>query len=348
MADFYKLLGLPNKNPSEEELKKAYKKAALKHHPDKNPTDREGAEKRFKQVAEAYAVLSDPQKKHIYDSYGEEGLKNGPPPPSQGQGQGGFAAGGNPFGGQFGGPGGNTFVFSTNGGPSSGMGGVDPYDLFSQLFGQMDVGGRGRGFGGDDLSSMDGMGMFGIPAGMAMGGQRRNRRQPVSTEKPDEVVHNVHCTLDELYKGSKRKLKITRELIDAQSGQRVKAQKVLELEIQKGWKEGTKMRFKGEGDERPGKPAQDIVFVVKQKPHSYLERKGNDLHYCAAITQAQAGKGVKVTVPTLDGRKVKVEQPAGIRNRTQACVKGEGMPMKNGNRGDLVVDFKVHTTAASA
>merc|ERR1719399_54823 len=112
--DFYSLLGLKNKNPSEDELKAAYKKAALKHHPDKNPKDREGAAERFKRVAEAYDVLSDPQKKAVYDQYGEDGLKAGPPP-SQGGPGGGFdfgGQGGNPFGGQ-GFPGGQTFVFNT-------------------------------------------------------------------------------------------------------------------------------------------------------------------------------------------------------------------------------------------
>merc|ERR1719235_2268276 len=116
--DFYALLGLKNRNPSADELKSAYKKAAMKHHPDRNPKDRDAAEKRFKSVAEAYAVLSDPQKKQVYDVYGEEGLKQGPPPPSQSS-QGGF-------------PGGTQFVFRSSGsGDGSGLGGIDPHDLFA-------------------------------------------------------------------------------------------------------------------------------------------------------------------------------------------------------------------------
>lgn len=343
MADFYKLLGLTSKSPTEEELKKAYKKAALKHHPDRNPKDRDAAEKRFQRVAEAYEVLSDPQKKHIYDQYGEEGLKQGPPPP-----QGAHFSGGNPFGGQgnpFGG-GGQSFVFTTSGGPSGmgGMGGgVDAYNLFAQLFGGQ--GGDGMSFqmdGGDPMAGFGGLGGLGGFPGMAR--QRRSANSPCN--KPDVVTHNLSCTLEELYKGSSRNLKVTRELMDAQSGRMVKAQKVLHVDVGKGWKEGTKVTFKGEGDERPGKPAQDIVFVVKQKAHSYLERKGNDLHFNAAITVAQAEKGVKVTVPTLDGRKVQVQQAPGIKDRQSACVKGEGMPCKAGGHGDLVVNFRVAASPA--
>merc|ERR1712159_883344 len=101
MRKYYTLLGLTTENPSEEELKKAYKKAALKHHPDRNPKNKAAAEAKFKEVAEAYAVISDPQKKQIYDAYGEEGLKAGPPP----QGGGGMGGGMPPGFGGFGGMG---------------------------------------------------------------------------------------------------------------------------------------------------------------------------------------------------------------------------------------------------
>ena len=351
MSDFYKLLGLKTKQPSEDELKKAYKKAAMKHHPDRNlntaenPTRQEAAEKRFKRVAEAYAVLSDPQKKHIYDQYGEEGLSNAPPPPSSGGG-GGMPAG---FGGDmpggfsFGGPGGGgqQFVFqSSGGGGGGGLGGVDPHDLFAQLFGQM--GGQEDGFGGGG-SPFGGFDMMGGRGGGMPRGRQQRRARP--SAKPDEVQHDLKCTLEELYAGTTKKLKVTRELLDAQTGSALQAQKVLQIDVKAGWKPGTKVRYSGEGDERPGKAPQDVVFVVKQKLHPYFVRQGDDLHYAASLTAGQASKGVKVTVPTLDGRKVKVEQPAGIRNNTTAVLKGEGMPTKNGDRGDLVVNFKVASAA---
>merc|ERR1712159_732683 len=137
MRRFYTLLGLKTENPSEDELKKAYKKAALKHHPDRNPNNKAVAEAKFKEVAEAFAVLSDPQKKQIYDMYGEEGLKAGPPPPQSSGGMGGMPGGmggmGGMPGGMFSNGNGQTFVFTSGGGgmPSGfgGQGGIDPHDL---------------------------------------------------------------------------------------------------------------------------------------------------------------------------------------------------------------------------
>lgn len=141
-------------------------------------------------------------------------------------------------------------------------------------------------------------------------------------------------------------MKVTRELLDSQSGGCIKAEKVLEVNVQPGWKQGTKLRFKGEGDERPGKAAQDVVFVVKEKPHSYLERRGDDLHYHAKITQEQAAKGVKVTIPTLDGRKVVLDRKGEvIKDGAKAPLVGEGMPTKSGAKGDLFVHFKVASVA---
>jgi len=339
--DFYALLGLKNRNPSADELKSAYKKAAMKHHPDRNPKDRDAAEKRFKSVAEAYAVLSDPQKKQVYDVYGEEGLKQGPPPPSQSS-QGGFPGG---FA-QEGFPGGTQFVFRSSGsGDGSGLGGIDPHDLFAQFFGGSDAGFTG-GFGGADGVRSFNIGDLGGMAGMGgMGGIRGKRARHAAPSKPDQVKYDLGCTLEQLYFGATRKLKVNRELLDSNSGSTIKAEKVLQVDVQPGWKAGTKLTFKGEGDERPGKSAQDIVVVVKQKPHSFLQRHGDDLHFVAKVSAAQAAKGVRVTIPTLDGRKLVLEQPAGIKHKMQAPLRGEGMPTRSGGKGDMVVNFEIQEAA---
>lgn len=327
--DFYALLGLESKEPSEQELKKAYKKAAMKYHPDRNPNDAEAAEKRFKRVAEAYATLSDPQKKQIYDAYGEEGLSQQPQPPSHHQAGNPFQAGGQGF------PGGQQFVFTTSGNGMSG-GGIDAHKLFEQLFG----GQGGSPFGGDIFGGMGGF------EGAGLRIPKRNHRQ-MSSSKPDQVTHDLACTLEQLYNGATRKLKVTRELLDSETGGSIKAEKVLEVNVQPGWKQGTKLRFAGEGDERPGKAAQDVVFVVKEKPHSYLRRQGDDLHFFANLTPEQAAKGVKVTIPTLDGRKVVLDRKGQvIEDGTKTPLVGEGMPTKAGAKGDLFVHFKVAANVA--
>lgn len=346
MRDYYTLLGLSNENPSDDELKKAYKKAALKHHPDRNPKNKEAAEAKFKKVAEAYAVLSDKQKKHIYDTYGEEGLKNGPPPPSHaGFGMGGMGdmGGGNIFSDGDG----RTFVFSSGpggmgmGGMGGGsMGSIDAHDLFAQLFGDNDMGGFGGGFGG--LGGFGGGGMGGMGRGMP--GIPKSRKAGMHSPQSKESVHKLSCTLDELYHGTHKKLKVTRNLTDA-TGKVVPAAKVLEVDVQPGWKAGTKVRFAGAGDEQPDGSTQDIVFVLDEKPHKWFRRDGDDLHYTAKLSPEQARKGVKVTIPTLDGRKLKLETAAAIPHGKKRVMAGEGMPTKSGGKGALVLEFSVGAAA---
>ena len=128
LPKYYNILGLSNQNPSEEELKKAYKKAALKYHPDRNQNDKENAEQKFKEVAEAYSVLSDKNKKHIYDSYGEDGLKSGVPTNNFDFNS---MNGNNIFRNN-----GSSFVFSTS---SNNHFDIDPHEIFSQFFNNNDM-----------------------------------------------------------------------------------------------------------------------------------------------------------------------------------------------------------------
>ena len=174
LPKYYNLLGLTNKNPTEDDLKKSYKKTALKYHPDRNPDNKEESEQKFKEISEAYSVLSDKNKKHIYDTYGEDGLKNGMDKNPFNMGGGGGGGGGRNI---FRSNNGNTFVFSSNGG-------VNPHDMFSQFFND------------DEMSG------FGIP--------RSRRRPPIN--KPPEVIHKLPCSLEELYNGVSKKIKITRNI----------------------------------------------------------------------------------------------------------------------------------------
>merc|ERR1712159_957939 len=354
---YYQVLGLTSQSPSEDELKRAYKKAALKHHPDRNRDKKEQAEAKFKEVGEAYAVLSDPQKKAVYDQYGEEGLKaGGGSSPPQGGGMGGMGGMPGGFGGMPGGfggmgSGGTTFVFTSNGGGGSGMrmggmggGDIDPYDLFAQLFGDelgglggmqgMRIGGHGGGRGGmsmdlddDDMLSS---GFGGMPT------RSHRAQQP----KAREVNHKLVCSLDELYNGAQKRIKVTRTSVEGSP-----SSKVLEVDVQPGWKKGTKITFPGEGDELGNGEAQNIVFTIDQKPHKWFERSGDDLVYKAKLSLQQAQKGVKVKIPTLDGRELKLETQT-VNNGKRKVFSGEGMPKRKGGRGDMVVEFVVPPVAA--
>ena len=154
MVDYYAVLGV-NRDADEETIKKAYRKHALKWHPDRNPENKAMAEQKFKEISEAYEVLSDKNKRAVYDQFGEEGLKGGVPPPEGGSGAGGFE-------GRF--PGGTFFQFSSTGGgpfrPSR------PEDIFAQFFG-------GSGFGQGLFEEEDEgpFAAFGRGGGMGRGSQ---------------------------------------------------------------------------------------------------------------------------------------------------------------------------------
>ncbi|TWW59551.1 dnaJ homolog subfamily B member 1b [Takifugu flavidus] len=320
--DYYDILGL-KKGASDEDIKKAYRKQALRYHPDKNKSP--GAEEKFKEIAEAYDVLSDPKKKDIYDRYGEEGLKGGGPSGPGGPGtfsytfQGDphaifeeFFGGRNPFGQFFG---------SRNGGMDEDMDTDDPFARFGM---------GGSGMGGFSRTFSSGMGGLG------------GHSSVVKKQQDPPLVHDLQVSLEEILNGCTKKMKISRKRLNPDGRSARAEDKILEVQIKKGWKEGTKITFPKEGDETPTNIPADIVFVVKDKPHPVFRRDGSDIVYPAKISLRDALCGCTVTVPTLEGKSVSVTtdiaQP-GMRRR----VSGEGLPYpkRPDRRGDLIVDYEV-------
>ncbi|KZT67946.1 DnaJ-domain-containing protein [Daedalea quercina L-15889] len=355
-TDYYKLLGV-ERNASDDDIKKAYRKMALKWHPDRNKGS-EAATKKFKEVSEAFEVLSDKQKRAIYDQFGEEGLKGGGAPPQGAGGPGGGFA-------NFGGFPGGTFSFSTSspgGGSfrSSGYAPGDPQKIFEQFFGG-GLGGLGGmgGFGGggrsrmgsmfaDEDEDMGGFSFGGMPGGMPNGRStpQSSARRPSSTPSapPSEITRPLKVSLEDLYMGTTKHLKIGRKLLSGDT-----EEKVLEIQVLPGWKSGTKVRFPRAGNEQPTGEAQDLVFVVEEKPHDRFVREGNDLicHLSLPLVDALAGEGGRRTVEHLDGRKLQVTIPSGVVKPGQKTVlSGEGMPIrKEGTvrrKGDLTVQWDVN------
>uniref|UniRef100_A0A8C1T3U9 DnaJ heat shock protein family (Hsp40) member B1b n=1 Tax=Cyprinus carpio TaxID=7962 RepID=A0A8C1T3U9_CYPCA len=313
--DYYSVLGI-QKGASDDEIKKAYRKQALKYHPDKNKSP--GAEDKFKEIAEAYDVLSDPKKKDIYDKFGEEGLKGGTP--------GGGGAGGN-------------FTYTFQGDPhamfAEFFGGPNPFEHF---FGRN--GGMEEDMETDDPFASFGMGgMGGFPRSFntrGHGGRLEKKQDP-------PVTHDLRVSLDEVLTGCTKKMKISRKRLNPDGRTTRTEEKILTVEVKKGWKEGTKITFPREGDETPANIPADVVFVVKDKPHPVYKRDGSDIIYPAKITLREALCGCTINVPTIDGRTIKLTSQEIISHGMKRRVTGEGLPLPKSpdRRGDLVVEYVV-------
>ena len=251
------------------------RKSALKNHPDKNPDNPKAGEK-FKEVSQAYEILSDPEKRKVYDSYGLEFLLRGGPEAAQNagpSGPGGMGGGipggfeGMNFGGMGGMPGGGsrTFHFSTGGGGGGGSGGFsfsDPSSIFSEFFRQ---GGAGMGDDEDIFSqfSTGRSGGGGRPSRTnPYGGLESRRRAP--TPEVTTIEKPLPLSLEELFKGTHKKMKIKRKTYDPRTGNRNVEDKILDMDIRPGYKAGTKIKFKGVGDQQEEGGTQDLHFIVTE------------------------------------------------------------------------------------
>ncbi|KAF2718677.1 DnaJ-domain-containing protein [Polychaeton citri CBS 116435] len=290
----YDALGISS-SASADEIKKAYRKQALKNHPDKNPN---GAEK-FKEVSEAYEILSDPEKKKNYDNYGYDFItgKAGPPPGPDEAG-----AGGNPFAGMGGMPGG---------------------------FGGMPGGGGGRTF---HFSTGPGTRSKQTPFG------RRREPEPETTvvEKP------LPISLEDIFNGANKKLKVQRKTYDRQTGKQSVEDKILSVPIKKGLKAGSKIKYPDMGDQVEG-GVQDLHFIIKEKPHPLFTREGDDIKHTVEVDLKEALTGWKRTVQTIDGKQVSVSSSGPTQPTFEEKYPGLGMPKpKTPNaRGDFIVGIKI-------
>lgn len=332
--DFYEVLGV-TKTASVEEIKSAYRKSALKWHPDRNPDNKEEAEIRFRECTEAYSVLSDAQKRQIYDTYGHAGLAG---------------AGAQP---DF-----NASIFQ------------DFHDIFGDFFGFEDLfgggrrrGGRGRVQRGADLRYD--MTLTFDEAAAGVNTKIRVPRQEfcescngTGAKKGTGVVTCQTCggrgqlvyqqgffTINRTCPACQGAGQIVKERCPDCRGQgRVERERTIELRIPPGVDTGTRLRVQGEGEPGPnGGPAGDLYVVLEVKEHAFFERRGADLYCTIPLSVAQASLGTELQVPGLNGEE-RLKIPEGTQSGAVFRIKGKGLPDPHGGgRGDLYYHMRVMT-----
>lgn len=328
--DYYEVLGV-NRDATDEEIKKSFKKLAMKHHPDRNP-DNPKAEELFKEAKEAYEILSDEQKRAAYDQYGHAGVD-----PSMG------------------------------GGAGAGFGGAGFADAFGDIFGDIFGGGRGgqrsNVYRGADLRyNME------ISLEDAAKGTETKIRIPVMAQC--ETCHGsgarpgtspITCTTC----GGHGQVRMQQGFFSVQqtcpkchgtgkmvkdpcptcnAAGRIKQHKTLSVKIPTGVDEGDRIRLSGEGEAGVnGGPTGDLYVVIHLKPHEIFQREGGNLHCEMPISFSTAALGGEIEVPTLDGS-AKMKIPTETQTGATFRLRGKGIkPLRSNEHGDLMVHVVVET-----
>lgn len=317
--DYYSILGVP-KTASEAEIKAAYRKLAMKHHPDRNPGSKE-AENKFKELNEANEVLSDPQKRRTYDQLGKDWRQgqNFTPPPG--------AAGGG-------------FDYRTGGGgfeyrPGGAGRGFEQFGDFSDFFRSM-FGGAGGAEYGQSGGETDFESFTRVP-----GGARSSQ---------GDMESELHLSLADVLRGGQQSLTFSYKSLCPECGgrgrQRARAcqacrgeghsleTREIRVNLPKGLRNGTRIRLKGQGRRGPSGRNGDLYLNIYIAPHPDFTIAGDDLETPVHVTPWDAAIGAEISIPAPDGA-VKIKLPAVSAAGRRMRIAGRGLPRKDGSRGDL-------------
>jgi len=328
--DYYEILGV-SKGATATEIKKAYRKLAIKYHPDKNPDNAE-AEAKFKQAAEAYEILSNPEKKAKYDQFGHAAF----------DGSGGFGRGG----------------------------GMDMDDIFSQfgdIFGSAFGGGGGfGGFGGGQQRRRAKGGNLRIRVKLNLKDVAKGVEKKVKVSRKKQASDTTYSTCSNC-NGSGQVTKITNTILGRMqtaaacgvcggSGQQIQnrgkgtdahglkmEEETVSIKIPAGVEDGMQMKVPGKGNEAPGGVAGDLIVLIEVEENTSLQRDGENLHYDLYVSYADAALGGSKEIETVDG-KVRIKIEPGVQSGKILRLRGKGLPKLNGyNSGDLLVHINVWT-----
>jgi len=293
--DYYEVLGV-SKKAAADEIKKTYRKLARKFHPDTNRND-PSAESKFKEVQEAYDVLSDEKKRQAYDQFGHAGVNS----TQAAEAAAAAAAAGR-------GAGGFRYSTQTPGGATVDFGEVDLNDLFESM-----LGGKARGGGGARSARRGPFGNW--------GGQQE---APADHHTGGDITYPVNISFEQAARGTTVEVRLNTpdRSID----------ETISVKVPPGVDEGSKVRVRGKGQPGPGGRG-DLFIVTHVEPHPYFRREGDDIVLDLPISLAEAATGATVSVPTLDGR-VELRIPAGIGSGKRLRIREKGLVTKGGARGD--------------
>lgn len=324
--DYYRILGVA-KNAGDDEIKTAYRKLALKHHPDRNP-ESNGSEAKFKEINEAYDVLSNPEKRGMYDRFGAEGLKRG-------AGGGGFQNA--DFGDMFG-------------------------DVFESFFGDVGSRGRSRSRRGSDLKYDVEISLEEAFTGVKSpvnyertetcqvceGSGARNKSSlkkcPTCGGRGrvqfSQVFFSFTQTCHEC--GGQGEI-VSSPCKECGGAGRVRKKTSINIKIPPGVNEGSTLKIQGGGDAgEKGSQGGDLYVEIHLKHHPHFERDRSDLIYSAGITVDQAALGAEIEVPVIDGGRIKIRIPRGTQHGKTLRIGERGMPSPSSRkRGDLLVKVRV-------
>ncbi len=297
--DYYSVLGV-SRTAETDEIKKAFRKLARKYHPDVNPGDKT-AEAKFKEVSEAYEVLSDPEKRQKYDQFGQYWQQAS-------RGGGSYAGAPGDFGG---------FDFSNYG----------SFDEFiNELLGRFSTGGFGGPGAGGPSRARTRTYTYGAPGPGGVGTPGFGFDNAAASQSFDQEA-NINLTLSEAFHGTQKRLRIGQDHV--------------EVRIPPGAKQGSKIRLKGKGQANPyNNQRSDIYLIVQLTPHNLFKFDGDNLTCEVPITPDEAVLGGKIDVPTPDGS-VTMNLPAGIKSGQTLRLRGKGWPKPKGGRSDLLITVNI-------
>lgn len=338
--NYYDVLGIA-KNATPEEIKKAYRKQALKYHPDKNSGDQKASDT-FKQVSEAYEVLSDESKRKIYDQYGEEGVRSqGAPGGGGGQGFSSMEEALRTFMGAFGGGGGSFDNFFGNEGPQGhyAQQGANKKIQVTVSFEEAAKGVQKEATIMNDVTCSDCGGS---------GAATPSDIKHCTTCKGSGQLHQTrgffsmtttcpHCH------GSGTV--ITKACTGCHGAGKIKKKQTVKIQIPAGIDSGMRLKMNGYGDSgENGGPPGDLYVYITVTPHEVFKRDGDDLIIELPISFSDAALGAKKDIPTLDTSSYRLTIPEGSQSGKVLRVRSQGFPNVHGNaRGDLLIYLKVET-----